>query len=610
MLDLTGHPKPFTQATNLSKLHSQSGPSLFDLHTHVAARTDLKASTRDRYLGAISTAAEIMNRPLSTITADLALVETRFRLDGFDPGRWSMDDGYQLFRRRLQASLREFLGVHAAQARLRAMEDNWTRLLTAIEPLTAGRVGQGAALHPMKREALKTFALVARGYGWQPQDLTWEKAQIIDADSRGNKRAANCQSLQRLDELRAFPQLLPFLPAHPIGFTADRRVALLQVLDPSWEAQFVVWIDTVTKTGWDPVERRSVDDHVGHAHVMRSAFRTALRIGLGLGEITPDTHDLKAILANDEIMCSIAAEMFARRLRKRKDGHLAPRTSRKYLKLLNQIRGHLGIDTTLLSQVLANNAVAREGKRAEKSMTPKNRKFCEMLVAQPHMRRRFLLSFQTLREAAEAILAAAAAERRDLTPREVSRVRYLGVSACFAAIEIGGAAIRVGNAMALTCFGDDAQIGIPANGKKPIKVIIPAELTKNKSEISFPISANVFKYRDTIQWYFMTIRPLFPHAAGSPYLFPAIKAKAGHLNTGYFGAEFADLMRTVVNLPMTPHQMRHGQTSLLLDQYPNEIEVIAKRIDDTADTLRTFYGWLNALKLVERGQDLLVGLMR
>lgn len=44
-------------------------------------------------------------------------------------------------------------------------------------------------------------------------------------------------------------------------------------------------------------------------------------------------------------------------------------------------------------------------------------------------------------------------------------------------------------------------------------------------------------------------------------------------------------MRTVVNLPMTPHQMRHGQ------------------IDDRPGTLRQFYGWLNSMKLVEHGQD-------
>jgi len=105
------------------------------------------------------------------------------------------------------------------------------------------------------------------------------------------------------------------------------------------------------------------------------------------------------------------------------------------------------------------------------------------------------------------------------------------------------------------------------------------------------------------------IRPLFPHAETSRYLFPSVKLKGRHLNSDYFGAKFQRMMRTVVDLPMTPHQMRHGQTSLLLDRLPNEIEVIAKRIDDTADTLRTFYGWLNAIKLVERGQDLMIGLM-
>ncbi len=225
------------------------------------------------------------------------------------------------------------------------------------------------------------------------------------------------------------------------------------------------------------------------------------------------------------------------------------------------------------------------------------------------MRQRFLGSFRTLRAEAEAILERAALEKRKLTGHEVARVRLLGTCACFAALEIGGAPIRVENAMGLTCIGEDAQIRIPDKGKKKIEVLIPAEFTKNKVEITFPVRANGFGCHDTILWYCQVIRPLFPHAETSPYLFPAVKTPGGHLNPDFFGAEFAALMRTVVNLPMTPHQMRHGQTSLLLNAYPNEIEVIAKRIDDTPQTLRQYYGWLNALKLVERGQDLLVGLM-
>lgn len=605
MLDLTGRPAPMP----IPEVSAAGKPTLADVCAHVKGRENLSPNTRARYVHAVEKAGERLNRPLHSISAELALVEHRFPLDGFDPDHWSTNAAYELFRRRLQAALREFLGVHAEKARLRAMEDDWSRLLEAIEPLTKGRVGTTAKWHPMKLEAMKSFALVARAYGWQPRDLGPAEARRIDGDFRGNKREANARSIRRLDELRAFPELLQWLPAAPVNFTAEARVPLTEELSPAWEAQFCGWIDAVTKSGWDPVDQEYADDHEGHAHVMRSAFRTMLRIARGAGLLAPDEADLRRLLADDEILCVIAGEMFARRQRSKREGHLEPRTARKYLSLVNQVRAHLGIDTTVMTQVLKNNAVAREGKKADKRMTPANRAFCERLVESPAMRRRFLGSFEVLRAAADDLMSLSALEGRELTPRERARVRLLGVSACFAAIEIGGAPIRVENAMGLTCVGEDAQIRIPRKGRKPMRVLIPEEFTKNDAPIEFPIRSNGYGYYDTIRWYLDKIRPLFPHAEESPYLFPAVTAPGAHLDPSYFGAEFAGFMRTVVNFPMTPHQMRHGQTSLLLNRYPNELEVIAKRIGDTADTLRRYYGWLNALKLVERGQDLLVGLM-
>ncbi|GAA6202829.1 hypothetical protein [Aquicoccus sp. SU-CL01552] len=607
MLDLTGRPAASSLAMTAAA-PALAGPTLADLHAHVSARSDLKPSVKTRYLGAIDEAARIVNKPLAQVAADLNLVEERFPLDGYDPLQWPSNAAYLLFRRRLQAPLREFLGVHAKLAALRAQQDDWTRLFAAVAPLTEGKVGKSADWHPMKLAALKSFALVARARGLQPRDLTLAAARQIDGDFQGNKRESNRRTLRRLDELRAFPQLLPLLPAQPIGFSAEQVAPSRPALPHHWEAQFLPWIDAVTKSGWDPVDQVFADDHAGHAHVLRAAFRTALRIGLEIGAVS-ESADLQAVLADDEVLCAIAGEMFARRQRSKRDGRLAPRTSRKYLKGLNQVRDHLGLDTTLLGQVLANNAVAREGKKADKRMTQKNRQFCQALVEQRSVRQRFLGSFGKLRAEAEAILARAALEQRKLTGHEVARVRLLGTCACFAALEIGGAPIRVENAMGLTCIGEDAQIRIPDKGKKKIEVLIPPEFTKNKVEITFPIRANAYGCHDTICWYCRVIRPLFPHAETGPYLFPAVKTPGSHLNPDFFGAEFAALMRTVGNLPMTPHQMRHGQTSLLLNTYPGEIEVIAKRIDDAPQTLRQYYGWLNALKLVERGQDLLVGLM-
>ncbi|MCZ4262116.1 hypothetical protein O4G76_14820 [Limimaricola sp. G21655-S1] len=609
MLDLTGHSGPAKRHITQAASPAASGPTLAELRGHVAARTDLSATTRDRYLTAIEKVGDRLNQPLVLIPAALALVEQRFPLTGFDPAHWSTDAAYTLFRRRLQAALREFLGVHAEQARLRAMEDEWTRLLAAIKPLTKGRVGQSADWHPMKLAALKAFALVARAQGWQPRELDLDKARELDTLFHGKKREANRRTLNRIDELRRFPKLMPWLPPHPIGFTPDAHVPDLAPIAPSWEAQILAWVEAVTKSGWDPVTRACANDHQGHAHVLRSALRTMLRIAVGQGLLSSDAEDLKPLFADDEAICVIAGEMFARRKRSKRDGHLEPRTARKYLKGLNQIRAYLGLDTTLLEQVLANNKDAREGKKADQRMTPKNRAFCENLIDKRPIRKRFLTSFQLLRAEAEAMLECARLEERGLTGHERARVRMLGASACFAAIEIGGAPIRVDNAMQLTCIGEDAQIRLPKSRKKPIKVLLPAEHTKNKAEIAFPIRANAYGCHDTILWYVAVIRPLFAHAETSPYLFPAVTRPGAPLSADYFGAEFSALMRTVVNLPMTPHQMRHGQTSLLLDRHPNEIEVIAKRIDDTPGTLRQYYGWLNALKLVERGQDLLVGLM-
>jgi hypothetical protein len=91
----------------------------------------------------------------------------------------------------------------------------------------------------------------------------------------------------------------------------------------------------------------------------------------------------------------------------------------------------------------------------------------------------------------------------------------LGTAAAFAAIEIGGAPIRVENAMRLTCVGEDAQI--QRQGKKktsPFKVYIPAELTKqdglteDPQPIEFPIRHNKHGCHDTLVWYMEKIRPL------------------------------------------------------------------------------------------------------
>ncbi|MEZ5778869.1 MAG: hypothetical protein R3E44_10965 [Paracoccaceae bacterium] len=588
-----------------------TGPTLADVVLRVRDRIlagELTQSTGDSYIGAIRSLGERLNKPLHMIEATLENLTGLLPENGFDLLHDSSNIAYDLKRRRVMAAVKDFVGLHAAQKKLRDLRDDWNELFDVLVPLAEGKSGAWA-WHPLKLAALRAFALVARAHGWQPRDLNAARAQVIDDSYGGNKRAANRTCLKRLDEIRRFPEALGLLPNEPIGFDASHRREIKSGFPVAFETMFMPWIDAITKSGWDPVSQSFSDDHVGHAHVLRAALRCYIRIALDLGRIAPDVGDILPTLACRETQRLVAGEMFARHSRTKSDGHLEKRTSRKYLKGVRQVLSHLGCDVSLLDQILANNKDARAGVTAEKRMTLKNRRFCEALVNRPDLRRRFLFSYQTLRRAAESILSRARGAGHDLTKHEMARVRMLGACACFAAIEIGGAPIRVRNAMGLTCIGDDAQIRIPGKGNKPITVHIPAELTKNDVAIEFPIRWNRHGCHDTIRWYLTEIRPLFPHTDGSIYLFPAVRAPGRPMAPGDFADTFCDLMRTVVDLPMTPHQMRHGQTSLLLNAHPEEIEVIAKRIDDKAETLRAFYGWLDAMRLVERGQDLLVGLM-
>ena len=586
------------------------GPSLPDVIARVKARMragSLAASTGESYIGALESAGARVNLPLEMIEATPERMEEIFPRNGFDPTQDSSNTAYELKRRRALAAVKEFSGLHRARKALRDQRDEWAELFDLLEPRTTVREGR-CDWHPMSLEALRSFALVARAHGWQPRELDAVRAQTLDDAYSGNKRSANRVCLQRLDEIRKFPELLPLLPPVRIGFNATCRQEIKTGFPVHMERIFTPWIEAMTRSGWDPISRCYSDDHAKHRHVLRFALRCYLRIAIELGLLRPDASDLLPVLAGEEPQSRVAGEMFARQHRKKAQGHLSRRTSRKYLKGIKQVLQHLGLDTTILSQILANNKSARTAAKDDKKMTPKNRRFCEALVDKPRLRRRFLFAFRSLRAEAETLIAAAGAECRALTRREIALVRMLGTAACFAAIAIGGAPIRVRNAMSLTCVGSDAQIHIPKS-KAPIKVRIPEEFTKNGVTIEFPIRHDKHGCHDTIRWYLRTIRPLYPLAATSRYLFPAIRKAGAHLDEGYFGERFSELMRRVVDLPMSPHQMRHGQTSLLLNAHPEEIEVIAKRIDDTVETLRLYYGYLDAMRLVERGQDLLVGLM-
>ena len=81
MLDLSGRPSvKSTSPTFVGTPVSGGKPSFAELRVYTAARTDLTASTRTRYVNAVDRVADIQNRPLAAIDADLESVAERFPL--------------------------------------------------------------------------------------------------------------------------------------------------------------------------------------------------------------------------------------------------------------------------------------------------------------------------------------------------------------------------------------------------------------------------------------------------------------------------------------------------------------------------------------------------
>lgn len=501
------------------------------------ARGALRSSTAETYRAAIRLLARKMNRPVRHCPADLDAFDARFPRDGFDPDWHASDRAYRTWRNRARAALETALTRTGTDADTPDIEDDWSRLLAAIEPLTKDHPTRWR-IAPQKLIALRRFARTCRAHGRQPRDLDLAFMLELETLHTGNLRRHHRTAARRLDEWRAIPELRPFLPPRPIGF--DRRHhAAPAALPPAFMAQVEPLIAAATRKDWDPVAEEYTIRHDGQARVARAAFRTFLRVALATGVLNrQDESCLPAFLDPDRALPVLRAllgradetDNTATSTGKDKADSapmLTPRSVRKYIRAIAHVLRHAGHDVAHLDQVLRANRILRRGARADREMTPDNRKFCERLLARRDLQALFLTSYLRLREAAEAILATAEAEGRPLSARERSRACILGMCAAFAALEIAGAPLRIENVIRARMIGEDAWIRLPDRKDGPIRVHVPAEHTKARlDDIRFEIRPDRYRGHETILWYVRRIRPLIPGAEENPP-FPALARRSG-----------------------------------------------------------------------------------
>ena len=586
-------------------------PSLQDVIDDIDRRVDagqITVSTASSYRSAISLLARKLNKPVAHCRADIDEFDRRFPLEGFDTDFHDSEKAYHTWRRRARSALEPVLRPGVTRPATYDVEDDWTRLVAALKPYTQDHPVRWR-IAPQKLIAVEQFAKTCRSHGRGPRDVDCAFMSDLETLYGGNKRVNHRGAAARLDEWRDIPEALPFLPAQPIGFSKVDHVKPIE-LPESFMNEIEPLIRSATEKDWDPIAQEYTTKHSKHARLAGSGFRTYLRTAVSIGALPADASSCLQVFLDPDCVRRVMLSLIERTKQEKGQQALAPRSLRKYVKIIVQVLSHAGHEPGALTQALTANRVLKVGATADRKMTPKNRAFCESLLARKDLKVKFLSSYLHLRRAAETIVDRAKAEGRGLTPQERSRAGILGMCAAFAAIEIAGAPLRVSNVREAKIYGDDAWIRVPEKGQGPIAVHIPAAFTKAKTEeIRFTIRHNRYKGHDTILWFVRCIRPLIPGAAGNPYLFPSPRKPGAPVSDGWFRDEFKSAARAVVGLPMCPHQFRHGQASLLLHKHPGDVVVIAKRTGHTVEALLRFYAFIDAIKAMERGQDMMIGLI-
>ncbi|WP_114011633.1 site-specific integrase [Cohaesibacter intestini] len=582
--------------------------TLEDLLAHLQERTDLSDENKARYASAIKRAGFIRNKPLSSIQASLDLVEITFPLDGFDPSRWATPEAYRQFRRRLQAALKDFLGVYKALEEARAQQDGWYHLLDALD-CHAPDIPELDAYRKTNFVAVRSLADFMRTENVQPQAITGDIANRLYLKCPTRMRDSYRRAMAFLDKLREYDFARPHLPLGSIDFSASRLRQQQEPIPPHWQEDFEAIYAVLADEDFDPIDKEFAGRSPETQTLFNSTMNSITRTYLNVHPETDTSQPWDLIFTRGDVITEMCNLMVARcQLPAGDNRKIQPRTARKYLNKYKRVLHELDADPNALKEftkALKNNPILIEGKDAEEEMAEANKRFCENLFESTPLTKRFFNSPFAFQDAAMEMETVASAQGRPLTKNELVTYRWLGTCAAFCAIEIGGAPIRCENAMGLTLHGTDAHIMMPKSKKDPIKLRIPPGKVKNKKGIKVEIHPGKQDYLGVLNWYLETIRPLYQHAANNPYFFPAPESATKPMDESYFSERYSLYTRTVLNLPMTPQQMRHGQASLLLRAHPEKIVVIAKRLGDTVNTVLTYYAWIEEVEQMQAGQELI-----
>ena len=564
----------------------------------------------------IARISEFFSAPLSTFDDDLlAWFDEHFPplkqigagpLPGADRNFWSSKGAYAKWREVVRRRIRTTLGLVDAQKTLRTRIDGWTPFLARLTELSK----DDGPVHPATLGAIRTFSDRARAGGIDPIDLTPQVVPGFLETLPTHEQEKSATALKALARLRIIRSIAAHLPAdYDTGCLVP--TARTPIPDPV-RAMIAEFVDTARydKRTYDEVSQTCAEQF---NEKTAATYRAAL-VALARAAHETGTVDLGSLNRLDTLFSKRVRIAAIRHWTNFAEGEtgFGLRTAADYVRIIAQIGKANGLKTKDWRKNIKKNPHLKDGHAAGEKMSPKNREFCERLIHRPADVRTFLRQHILYQERADDILAT----DKPLTEQKRRDVRRFSTCAAFSAIEIRGAGLRKGSALAAECAGVNQNLFRKTTGDQRVfELRISQKDMKGQYVELPPIQIRDDKYcgYDVLDWYLVHARPLFDYAnrefcekqqcAMATHLF--VSEQSSNPLSGTMLYKWLTRSSAEIGLPMLPHNFRHGFATLLLARSWSNRGRAAAYLGCSVGVLDTYYGWIDKRQKLEEVQDLL-----
>jgi hypothetical protein len=524
-------------------------------------------------------------------------------------------------------------GALAERRELRTRRDEWSPLLDRATDLV-----HGGLLDRRQRGFLGFFATELRKSGHVPADVTRAIVQArIDGMNSYEDRKRLRRGAEVLDDLRIYASLHNLLPPNPIG-PIDTSRRLGEVLPEALVDEAAAWIAAATTEVPSFIQTEqgrevfTVEHSDGGRGIFTAALNRYMRTALALDGLDLPADQGLAALLHPDVVERVVSTWIAETQNDLR-GALSIRSLYTYVDKLRLVfaRNAQPVAADKVSSMRGNHPLLKEGRILAKFMSAATERWCRDLLEDERKVALFEIQHVLYLEKAKDALGAAAREGLDLValsrPEVMSRLpsrrryrakkllrraRMFGVCAAYGAIGREGVPFRSCNMLAL-----DQGTGLQtffdhSRSTRPRYVVkIPNKLLKNGDALTRrnrSIPAIEFEKDEPgsyafeiLSFFIRDIRPLFPGGAGSTRLFPGIEPGMARLHEKTFNGWLQECS-SEIGLPMRSHNFRHGEASIMINEDPGSVELIAMSLGDHPDTVRRYYAFLHPEKTLREMQ--------